>query len=203
MRVYLDDECVSEQSTGLAAGLRAAVDQAQTRGRIVIEVHADGEPLPGESLDDPDSHSAPIGELRLKSAPPRTFLKMTLHEAADALEQAERAQKEAADLLERGDAKSGFDRLGVAFVLWDAARDVLSKSQQILGIDLDTLRQDPPSVADSVASLCRTLDAARDSIGKEDWATLSDLLRFDLAEEGARWREMLRDLAERIGAEDR
>ena len=169
MRVLLDNHCVSERADSLSDALRAASDRAEELGRLILEVRADGEHLPSESLEAPDEHEAPIAELAVVSAEPAAFGLNMLDEAAVAIAEALKLQVSSADLMEKGDAQKCFA---------------------------------PPPTADlnqrvetQIAGLRDQLLVVRTTIEAEDWATLSDTLRYDLAELGQDWIQLLREWA--------
>lgn len=193
LRVMLDGECVAESSPNLAEALQAASTRAQERGRLILEVLADGQPLPGSSLDEPLSHPQPISELSLTSADPSAFALNILHEAAEAIDQAKDSQSVAADLLEQGDATQAFEKLSTGLQLWDMIHQVVERT---LAIAPPTRAEDRESVDQHVVQLRDRLNDLRDSVNTQDWAALSDLIRYDMAELAQAWAVMLRTWAQ-------
>ena len=202
MRVIFDEAELLSDAETLAQGLRAGTARAEELGRLIVEVVADGEPLPGELLDDPASHTGAFAELRMTSAEPAVFLRVTLMEAADALEQARAEQLLAADHIDQGRAPDAFQALGVALGVWDAVRDLVQRVSQLLGFDLTeasvVVSGEEIRVEDSVASLSRQLEEVRRCVAAEDLSGLADALRYELSEEAGRWRHLLTGLAEAV-----
>lgn len=202
MRVIFDNAELLNDATTLEQGLRAGTQRAEELGRLIVDVIADGEPLPGELLDDPASHVGSFAELRITSAEPAAFVRVTLMEAADALEQARAGQLLAADHIDQGRAPEAFQALGVALGVWDAVRDLVQRVSQLLGVDLTgasvVVNGEQTRVDESVASLSRQLEEVRRCVAAEDLAGLADALRYDLSEEAGRWRSLLTGLAEAV-----
>lgn len=189
VRVMLDGECVTEASPTLADALHAASTRAAEKGRLILEVLADGHPLPGESLDQPESHAEPVAELSLTSADPTAFALNILHEAADAIEQARERQAVAADVLEQGDITKAFEHLSISLQLWDMIHQVVERT---LGIAPPVSDEHRDAINEQVIQLRDRLNELRDAVKAQDWAALSDLIRYDMTELGTSWTTMLR-----------
>ncbi len=193
MRVILDGQCVVEQADSLKDALEAASDRADELGRLILEVNADGEPLPPQSLETPEEHSGAIDELALVSADPQAFALNILHESADAVDQTLKLQVDAADKMEQGEPKDAFEALSAGLSMWDMVQQAIARTREIA----------PPAdaqvaarVDDHITQLRDQLLAVRNSIESQDWASLCDTLRFDLAELGASWSSLLREWAD-------
>ncbi|GIK19455.1 MAG: hypothetical protein DYG93_10415 [Leptolyngbya sp. PLA2] len=202
MRVIFDEAELLSDAATLEQGLRAGTARAEELGRLIVEVIADGEPVPGELLDNPASHTGSFTELRMTSAEPAVFLRVTLMEAADALEQAGAEQLLAADHIDQGRSPEAYQALGVALGVWDAVRDLVQRVSHLLGFDLTeasvVVKGEEIRVDESVASLSRQLEEVRRCVAADDLSGLADALRYELSEEAGRWRELLTGLAEAI-----
>lgn len=192
MRVMLDGQCVVEEADTLRDALGAASDRASQQGRLILEVNADGEPLAPEALESPESHTKAITELALVSADPKAFGLNILHESAEAIEQAMAQQVQAADLIEKGDPNAAFASLSGALGLWDMVqqavartRDFAPPADEAMGSRLDQ----------RITELRDQLQAVRLAVETQDWASLGDTLRYDLADLGTAWTELLREWA--------
>jgi hypothetical protein len=196
MKVFLDGECLQESAASLEDALAAANTRAEQRGRLILEILADGSPLPGESLDQPQDHREPISELAMISADPVAFARNILHEAVDALQQAKERQRVAIDLLEQGIATEAFEHLGYGLQLWDMVQQVVSRTSNIAPPADDAQRE---HIDAQVILLRDRLGELRDAVGQEDWAGLGDLVRYDLTELAESWSVMLRTWADGLG----
>ncbi|MEM1183634.1 MAG: hypothetical protein AAGI53_01395 [Planctomycetota bacterium] len=199
MQAYLDDEPLT--STTVASAIEAARDAAGARGRIVIEVLADGSPIDGALLDEPPTTDAGIAELRMTSAELGSFVSVTLADAADALRASTEARLHAADAMDQGRFDAAGDSLAKLLGVWAMARDVLDKSGQLIGVDPSTLTLADPeggsiSGAACIDGLVRVLGEVKSAVGDEDWSQVSDLLHDELDEQARQWELLLRLLAE-------
>lgn len=193
MRVTLDGQCVVEQADSLRDALGVAGDRAQELGRLILEVHADGQPLPPQSLETPEAHADPISELALVSADPYAFGLNILHESAEAVDLALTRQIETADQMEQGEPKDAFESLAAGLAIWDMVQQAVGRTREIAPPANEELAA---KIDDHISRLRDELLAVRSSIECEDWAGLGDTLRFDLAELGTSWSSLLREWAD-------
>lgn len=202
MRIILDDQTIDESADTLADAIRLAASRAASQGRVVVDILADGRTVGGEELGDEASMARGCDEVRLTSADPKAFVRVTLLDAADALEQARTAQRRASELIEAGSTAEAFQTIAAALGLWQAARQALDEGAQLVGLDLSALPlDDPDELPAAIAELSRCLEEVRRTVGAQDWAGLSDLLLYDLDRLVDSWRGLLRRVATIVGAE--
>src|SRR5215831_13636852 len=139
MQVLLDGHPLAIACPSLAEALAVATVDAEKRGRIIVEVKADGVTLSDEKLGNPSSEPSDIGELRLLSAEPRALVRHTLLEAVGALENARVEQAKAAEQIQSGHTEQALNTLQVAVLTWQAVRDIVARSAAVLSLDLDAL----------------------------------------------------------------
>lgn len=203
MQVFLDDHEVAVAASSLAEALRAGVAAAQARGRVVVEVKADGVAVGDEQLAQADEPSS-ARELRLISADPRALVRVTLLDAVDALDEAKRRQDAAAELIQTGETQGALEHLREVISLWQLVQGTLDKSAELLGLKLDTIaiNVDGPDktgrVAEEVEGLKTSLAGVKRTLSQQDWAGLSDVLAYELNTRVERWQRMLRSLADHV-----
>jgi hypothetical protein len=201
MKLLLDDQDVVLAQPSLAEALRVGVQEAGKRGRIVVEATMDGRPLDDEQLVRPSDALVPGAEVRLVTAEPRSLVRMTLMEVADRLPEAQRIQKTCAEALERGEAEATLPELGEALGIWQSVRDAVAQGAELLGIPLDEVRlggDGAAGFAGSMQDLTLALEEVRRCLKAEDWASLADLLAFELDELADRWQSVVRALADYV-----
>lgn len=198
MRAFLDDQPLAVARPTLAAALAAAVEQAGLKGRVVVEATAGGARIPDETLESPPD--VPSGdEVRFISVEPRAMVRVTLLDAADALDSARREQLESARLIQSGDAEAWQAPLGRALETWRAVRDALEKSIELL--DAAGRGSGAPRVEDLagvVGSLCTWLEEVRRALSAEDWSALADALSYEMNDQVERWQGTLRAFADAL-----
>lgn len=203
MRLFLDDDAIFTPRESLALALKTGVEEAERRGRIIIEVHGDGRPLSDELLDAPPDNSSGIGELRLISADPRLLVAETLMQAADSLRLARQHQSSASDKFLANDTDAGLDEVKNAFGVWQAVRDAFDKSAQVLGeglfkITYDIGNGETRTAREDVDALTAALREVRDAMEAQDWSALADSMEYGLSAVVDRWEAMLTGLARNI-----
>lgn len=204
MRAYLDDQPLDVSRPTLAAALAAAVEQAGIKGRIVVEASAGGARIPDDTLESPPEEE-PAGDLRFVSVEPRALVRVTLMDAADALDQAKTRQAACARLIQTGEVEAALDPLGKAIETWRAVRDALERSIDLLGVPAASPATDgapgnpgPEALADLVQSLWTRLEEVRRSLSAQDWSALADALSYDMSDQVDQWKSTLRAYADSL-----
>lgn len=203
MRVYLDNRDLGVTARTLGEALKAGVTEAEAAARVIIEMKADGVPVGDEELERAGEPSQ-IGELHLVSADARTLVRVTLHDAADALNEARARQNAAAELVQAGDTQKALDELQQALQLWQLVRGTLDKSAQLLALKPDQTEVPGPDgktirLADEADALTRSLGVVKSALEQQDWSALSDVLAYDMEQRVGTWQRMLRALGDQIG----
>ena len=203
MKVILDDRFLTDEPRTLAQAIDMGVDAASAGGRVVVDIIADGRSVRTDELDDAKAMAHACDEVRLTSAEPRSFIRVTLLDAREALGEARSAQADAADLIEAGSVSDAFASINTSLRLWQAARQALDQGAQLLGLDLTTLPlADSEQLPKAIASLTAGLEEVRRCVACEDWAALGDVLRYDLDELVETWQSLLERVATHIVSED-
>lgn len=191
-RVYLDGQLVPVERDTLAAGLRAAAEEAQRHGRIIVEATADGTSIAEPVLENPPD--TPFdGELRFASVEPKVLARTTLRDASEALEQAREAQKRGAELIESGRPEESLTPLGEAIDVWRVVRDAVQKSVAIAPTGAGQA-----GLTELVTMLGGTLTEIKRSLTAQDWSALSDALNYDMDEQVDRWQSLLAHMVEEL-----
>jgi hypothetical protein len=202
MQVLLDGNPLSVSNPSLAGALATAAADAQSRGRIIVEVKADGVLLSDDKLGNPSTEPSTIKELRLLSAEPRALVRHTILEAVSALESARTEQAAAAELIQSGDPEQALGKLQAAMITWQTVRDVVEQSAAVLRIDLDSLVL--PGVDEGISFKTATKDLLghlkqmRTALDQQDWSALSDVVGYDLDAQADVWKGLLVALSQHV-----
>ncbi len=199
MKVFLDDAELTVKDPTLASALAAGTTACTERGRIIIEVWADGAPAPDEHLTSPPATKPYADEVRFISAEPKSLVRTVLLDVSDALTSTRDTQRKAADLLQTGETGPALQNLGESLQTWETVRRAVDEGCALLDIPTDG---DAATGLDGalVNDLADKLSAIRDALGREDWSLLGDLLAYDLDEHVDRWQTELRRLADGIAS---
>lgn len=203
MQVYLDGEQILSGRGTLRDIVESAITRAHDRGRVIIEVEADGSPVPGELLADPPDEPLEAGEIRFTSAEPRLMVRETLLQAVDALDHVERWQREAGGQISAGRLAEARESLEPALTTWRHVMLAIERSGTLLGIDVESVAaaSGGRTVAEAVSELSDHLRELRRALEDQDVSMIADLLEDELNEQAHRWRNMLRALAEHVQRE--
>jgi len=197
MRVFLDNEPIRVDRPTLRSAFGAAIESASGRGRVIIEVVQDGQPVSGELLADPPDEPVDADELHFTSVEPWSMVHEIMHEAAEALEVAAEHQRQASEKILDGETDDAREHINIAVSIWQQVIMALQRSGQLLQLNIEDLRfGDPPSsIAQRVKGLADLLVELNEGAARADWSAISDLLAYDLQEQVGIWHEMLVQLA--------
>jgi len=204
MRIYIDDTQLPDapDAPGAIDAARAHIDGSD---RLIIDVMADGERAP-EAVLDGTSDGAGIGELRFVTADAGAFLRETTHAAKDSIGLIRRDQETAATQIRTGELSNAMQTLGAVMEGWQAVRDVVDQGAQLAGVDPASLEVERDKSSDEsggetgaavIEDLSAALGEIRDTLGAEDWASLGDVVEYDLATLTERWDALLDAMIER------
>jgi len=202
MKVTMDGQTIADDASGVAAALDLARRKADELGRLVIEVHADGN-VATELLDAMPDDTAGVTELGVTTAEKGLFLRETLLQARDALERTRADQATAAGMLDAGDVAGAIAALRGLVEGWQLVRSVLDQTAALASVSLDELSADGTPGDEAVRALAGDLIALRDAVSNEDWSALSDVLACELDARAEQWLALLAGLSDRAAPADR
>lgn len=202
MQVYLDDKVLTRDWPTFASGLQAGADEAARSGRVIVEAQLDGAAVAEDILERPPEESLGT-ELRLVSVEPRSLVRVTLVDAAEALDAARGEQDRCAELIQTGKVEESLAPLSAAIQTWQAVRDAVEKSAALLRMPLDSITlpggaSGTDSLVELIGALAGTLESVKRSLAAQDWSGLADLMAYDLGEQAKRWRLVLLSLSESL-----
>ncbi len=204
MQTFLDNKQLSPDHATFAAALQAAADEAARTGRVIVEALLDGSAVADDILERPPHE--PLGsELRLISVEPRTLVRVTLMDAADALDTARQEQQRSAELIQSGKVEEALAPLSGAIQTWQAVRDAVEKSAALLRMPLDSIAlpggaSGTDTLIEMIGSLAGRLEEVKRSLAAEDWSALADVLAYDLGDQANRWKTVLVSLSDSLKA---
>ena len=198
MQIWLDAETM-DATDSIEGALAAARERAEQSGRLIVEIHADGSPIPDALLDDPPSESCGIQELRFVTVDPVEFMVQTLRDTRESLDATKAEQTVAAGLIQSGKLSEAIASLGSILEGWQAARDVVDQLSALAEIDLGSLAIDDTTGNECINGLSHTLGEIRNAVTNEDWSSLGDLLEYDLDQQASNWMSLVDTLEHRVG----
>lgn len=197
MRVYID-ETELDSNASIADALDAARDHAESTGRLIVDIHADGEPIDDALLDTPPTDNAGINELRLTTTDPVAFLMETFASARESLALVREDQSTAADHLRTGELEPAVESLNAILTGWQAVGEVVAQSAELAEIDLNAFDFDGTNASTTIDKLSETLFEIRTNLTHQDWSALGDAIEYDLDDLATQWDTLLGALAKRV-----
>lgn len=193
MRVYIDDTQLSD-ADNIEHAIDLARDHIQDQPRLIVDVLADGEPATQQHLENP---GAVIGELRFETADTGAFLTETAHTAKDSIRLIQDDQTTCAAKLRTGELEGAMQSLAAIMDGWQAVRDIVDQVAQLAQIEIATLSVDDQTGAALTQGLSEALTEVRESLQTQDWATLGDVVEYDLQTHATRWSALLDAMIDR------
>ncbi len=197
MRVFID-ETELDNNDSIADALDAARDHAENTGRLIVDIHADGEAINDALLDNPPNDNAGINELRLTTTDPVAFLVETFASARESLVLVREDQSTAADHLRKGELEPAVEVLNAILTGWQAVGEVVAQSAELAEIDLNTFEFDGTNASAVIEKLGDTLFEIRTNLTHQDWSSLGDAIEYDLDDLAKQWDGLLDALAQRV-----
>lgn len=202
VQVFLDGDPIEVQGASLAAALACGSSLAAERGRVVIEVHADGSLMDEASLGACGSTDH-VQQLRLTSADPYLLVQATLDDAAGALQQLARDQTSAARMVHQDRLQDAVSSLQQVFQTWQTVKDVAERASGLLNDNLLAVPVESASgtlLGDTLSTeLLVRLRAVKTALSRDDWSRLADVLSHELVELAGKWELLMGGLARYVG----
>jgi hypothetical protein len=193
MSVTVDQELLAPEQIE-AMGLKTigqVLSHVQRENRLVVNLLIDG--------CEPDLSrlsavkQAPINghTLYIETAEPREMALEVLAEVDAQLAEADRLRKDAVDLLQRNHPATAMERLSGCFTTWNNAQESVTKTAQLLRIDLDRVQVEMRSLSDVLGDFTDQLRQIREALEGRDFVTLGDILAYEATQTCSHWRQAL------------
>lgn len=195
MKATLDGHPLTIDRPSLAAALRAGAADARERGRIIVEVFLDGQPVQGDALGEPSDDALDAQHVEMTSTDPTSLVRVTLFDAADAMESSQEEHAACAQMIHRGDIAAAMGALGQLLSTWQAVREAIAHGGAAIGQPLSSFAP-AGALEQRTKALTKQLDDLKRAVGNDDLSTVADLLEDDLRTEAGLWADSLRHIAE-------
>lgn len=200
MKATLDGTNILVEPPTLAAAIAAGAKAAESQGRIIVEVKADGVSLPSEALANPSTAPGECADVVMVSADPRALVRVSLLDGVEALASLKPLHGAVADALASGNLQLAMDQLREVLNTWQALQNLLEHSRALLGVDLATVSvpAGEPGFDARAAEFVTYTRAIRDAVTNQDWSALSDTVGYDLDAAADSWSILLQSLADHV-----
>lgn len=198
MRVMVDQETVEIARPTLAAAIAGGAAHAESKGRIVVEVKADGVTLAERDIENAPDIPGAFREIQLLTASRAHLAAQVLQAAASALDDVIAAHRFVADQIFATRLEPATNALQETLGVWQQIREGVEQVCVLLASDLPTLSGKvgkSEEARELVSGLSSGLGEVRRAVAAQDWSTLADTLTDDLTVLADRWRTLLGALA--------
>jgi hypothetical protein len=190
MSVTIDHEMLSTDDLGLKT-IGQVLSHEHTRNRLVVNLLIDGEEPDLNRMSDVRRSPLNGHTLFIETAEPRQMALEVLEEVDEQLDEADRLKGEAVDLLQRNAAVRAMERLSGCFSTWQHAQESLTKTAQLLRIDLALLTIDGRTLQDVFGEFCGQLREVKQAMENRDFVTLADVLTYEMTATSRHWRDAI------------
>ncbi|QQE11820.1 hypothetical protein JD969_20475 [Planctomycetota bacterium] len=202
MQVYMDDQTLELEVSTIGDAIEEASDLAGKFGRIVVDVKLNDEPMEGEVLEAVMSRIAADGDvLKMETADTVELAVEVLNQMRGQINEIQRIQQEAADLLQQDQASEALGLIGELTQCWLWVQQGVSQSSSLMGLRLDELKVGEESVEKYAATLLKQLSELKELIINQDMVAMADVLAYEWPEVAAKWDELIVGLINEIQEE--
>lgn len=198
MRLLVDEREVRLDRPTLAAAIAAGAGDAESRGRIVVEIKADGVTLAERDIESAPDVPGTFREIALTTASKEELAAGVLRAAEAALADLGAAQRHVAEQILATKLEPAAAGLQEVIAVWQGVRDATDQVCILLATDLPTLAADARKAGEArsaIDGLAEALGRVRASVQAQDWSELADILTDELTDLSRIWQGLLGAIA--------
>jgi hypothetical protein len=198
MPVTVDHEQLADDKIA-AMGLKTVgqvLTHVQRENRLVVNLLIDGCEPDLSSISTVKASPLNGHNLFIETAEPRAMALEVLDEVDAQLAEADRLRKEAVELLQRNHPAPAMERLSGCFTTWNNAQESVTKTAQLLRIDLDLVMIEMRSLSDVLSDFTGQLREIREALEGRDFVTLGDILAYEATQTCSHWQQALEAIRE-------
>ena len=207
MQILIDGTPSEHTAETASEAMQIVRAWAADRQRVVTGIELDGTRLEGDQIAQLDAIEGG-GALAATTSLPGDLVAEAFRDAAGVLLQTRSDQSAAADLIDEGQVEQAMQHLSVCMGAWNASRQVLDQGLTLLDRSIDDVfvtngqgdRVSAGGESGCVEALVGTLRELKRALEDQDFATVSDLLRFDLEEQTKQWEQLFLGTADGVSS---
>jgi len=201
--IYLDNLLLTELKLAQRATVGEVIgglrDRLSRSGRLVVGIRTDGRDIPQNELENVlRTRVETFRRLELASVDARSTVIETLRQAAEACVECDQARPLIADLLNEGRTEDAMEHLGECLAAWSSTADAMTKSANLLAIDLAEVEIDGGPLTDWLESIVGQLRQLRDALENGDLVLTADILRYEMGDSQTAWDQAVQAVMKRI-----
>lgn len=196
MEVFLDGEqnfSIEGGPESVLSVLGAVDDYLQERGRAMVQLAVDGEPVPPEDVSTRFAAVPPsaIQRVEVLSASLGDLIAQSISELEEALPELPAACRRLAEVFHGEAPEEGFDPFNELARIWEHVKAQQARIASVLRIDLKTMEVGGEPVSELHAQLNAYLEESAAALEAGDCILLGDLLEYELAPRAERELELV------------
>ena len=198
MSVTVDRRPLETEELGLQT-VGQVLAHLQQEDRLVVSVLVDGQEPDTDRLT--VLRQSPLNghTIYIETADPREMALEVLDQVTEHLAQTDRLRTEACDLLADANHTKALEKLSGCFTTWQHAQDSITKTAQLLRIDLDRIESaDGATLMDFLVVFTEQLRQIRTALENRDFVLLRDVLSYEMPQTSSRWSEAIATLRHAI-----
>lgn len=197
MTVKIDDIPIDLPGETLGEVLVAAKQRLDPSGRLIVEIHFDGQQLIGDAIEQQQHQQIAEHDLALITAETRVLVIELLRQVRGRLDEALQQQEKAADLLQRDEEVDALKHIAEAMSIWQQTEQAVRQCAMLMEIELSELGSEDASFEELCGGLITQLESLRDQLQARDSVAVADTLAYEWPETTQKWK----GLVERLLAE--
>jgi len=197
MSVTVDHQVLRAEEMGMRT-VGQLLSHVQRDNRLVVNLLIDGQEPDLDRISTVKRSLLAGHTIFVETAEPRRMAMDALHEVEHQLSEADRLKSDAVDLLQGNSVEKAMQKLSGCFSTWQNAQESITKTAQLLRLDLDMLRVEDQSLSELLSDFATQLRSIKVSLEARDFVTLCDILTYETTQTTDRWRQALEMMREVI-----
>ncbi len=202
MHVYVDDNpyAVSDLPAKTLRQIAQEIRQnLPAQKRILVAIYTDGQLVPPGELDVAlDSPSTKYERVDFQTAEPQILAREVLKQARALVAEVAPVCEQAGEMLSSGQTGRAMEMLGSCFAVWNQVQESMSRSVDLLGLDLSKLQIEGKKADELLSQFADQLRHVKEALENRDYVQLSDILQYELQDVAPRWQGLLDQLVQQI-----
>ena len=195
MELFIDDHQVDAESVGdgtLGDALRHVQATLCSPGRLVVSLRCDGQDIPaGEMAGTLNQPVSSFQQLQISTSTQGDLVQETMTQAATSLSRTEAECDRIADCLTEGKTAEAMEALGNCMAVWQQIHDGVSKSVQLLQLDVTQMEIGGEPLIDLIARPKDVLLQVKQALECQDHVLLADTLKYEFSDVIREWHAVL------------
>ena len=198
--VTVDREPLAVADLGFSTVGQVLSHLQRDNNRLVVQVLIDGQEPDSTALAALRQRPLEGHTVYIETADPRKLALEVIEDVCEQLWEADRLKNDAAELLQKNLVARALEQLGSCIRIWQHAQDCVTKTAELLRIDLATISMDEqplPVVLEAFAGQLRSIKSA---LEQRDFVILGDVLLYETTQTTDDWLSALGSLRGAINA---